>query len=250
MENTNIPSAENKAVLLMLSGGRDSFLSACKLLEQGYYLKLITYDNGCTIQSSRSADCAERIAKKYGSEKVEFLGVHSIASLFREFFIPYFNMPASDVAKKFGEVTISQLNCLICRTSMYIYSIQVCKELNIPTIAEGARKSQGFVVELDGMIQRYKALLEQYGIELLLPVHDLNSDWDRKNELMWRGFIPKTFEAQCLLGFPLDGPINQNIIEGVHKFYDEAVLPRLKERKLIDRPMCKNNNNFDELYIK
>ena len=104
MENTNISSTMDNTVLLMLSGGRDSFLSACKLLEQGYYLKLITYDNGCTIQSYRSEECAERIANKYGSEKVEFLGVRNIAGLFREFFTPYFNMSTSDVAKEYGEI--------------------------------------------------------------------------------------------------------------------------------------------------
>lgn len=40
-----IPQNEN-AVLLMLSGGRDSFLSACRLIEDGWYVHMITYDNG------------------------------------------------------------------------------------------------------------------------------------------------------------------------------------------------------------
>lgn len=241
MENGKISTNAGSTVLLMLSGGRDSFLSACNLLEQGYYLKMITYDNGCTIQSSSAGKCAERIIKAYGSEKAEFLGVHYIASLFREFFNPYFNMTTSELLSEFGDITISQLNCLLCRTSMYIYSLQVCKEQKITAIAEGARKSQGFVVELDGMTERYKYLLEQYGVELLLPVYDLDSDWDRKNELLWRKYKPKTDEAQCLLGVPIDRPISQNIIDGIHAFYDKAILPRIKKRKLIERPLCKNS---------
>ena len=109
------------------------------------------------------------------------------------------------------------------------------------------RKSQGFIVELDDMIGRYKTLLEKYEIEHLLPVYTLDSDWDRKNELMDRGFTPKTFEPQCLLGFPLDGPIGQNIIDGVHAYYDKVVLPRIEDRKLIYRPF--DQNNFKEIFV-
>jgi len=34
-------------VLLFFSGGNDSTLSACKLASAGYYVYLITFDNGC-----------------------------------------------------------------------------------------------------------------------------------------------------------------------------------------------------------
>ena len=38
---------EKKSVILMLSGGRDSFLSACHLLENpdNYLVKMVTFDN-------------------------------------------------------------------------------------------------------------------------------------------------------------------------------------------------------------
>ena len=44
---------ETKTVILMLSGGRDSFLAACRLLDDKnqYKIKMVTYDNGCSYGS-------------------------------------------------------------------------------------------------------------------------------------------------------------------------------------------------------
>ena len=44
-----MPESEKNSILLMLSGGRDSFLSACRLIEQGRRVHMITYDNKCIL---------------------------------------------------------------------------------------------------------------------------------------------------------------------------------------------------------
>jgi len=230
----------NKDVLLMFSGGKDSFLSACGLIEQGYKLKLITYNSGFVIQSLKPDDASNRLIQKYGTERVESLGTHFIPGLVREFFLPYFNMTMTELFREYGDITISQLNCLICRTIMYIYSIRMCRDLNISILAEGARKSQLFVIELEGMVERYRSLLLQYNIDYLLPVYDLVSDVDRGNELLRKGFIPSTNEDQCLLGVPLGQPVTNNVIKGVHAFFDKAILPRIQERNLIEKPLYKD----------
>ena len=54
---------EDKRALLMLSGGRDSFLSACLLIEEGYQVYMVTYDNGCISDigsTKRNLSCAVR----------------------------------------------------------------------------------------------------------------------------------------------------------------------------------------------
>ena len=55
----------DNAVLLMLSGGRDSFLSACKLLEdeKQYRVYMVTYDNGCICQLDKVKGVADRIIR-------------------------------------------------------------------------------------------------------------------------------------------------------------------------------------------
>ncbi len=238
----------NNTVLLMLSGGRDSFLSACKILEdsKNYKVKMVTYDNGCSYKSNNAKLTADRIIKQYGSERAEYLGVYKISSVIREFFFPYFNMKPNEQEKKYLGMTPSQFHCLTCRTSMYIYSILICKKYNISYIAEGGRKSQQFVIELPGMIERYTKLVESQGLHLLLPVYDMVDDWRRDNELMRRGFISKCFEAKCLIGVPINDSVDDTVIEGVHRYYDEEILKKINELNLLEN-LFFLDNEYDEL---
>lgn len=152
---------------------------------------MVTFDNGAGLQSYNAEYGAKRIIKRYGKDKADFLGIQSIAAIWRKFFLPYFNMKPSEIIKEYGELTISQFHCLACRSSMYIWSIVKAKQMRLKYIAEGARKNQGFVIELPGMINKFKNFLSEYSLELLLPVYELSSDWERKNLLLLRGFIPK-----------------------------------------------------------
>ena len=239
-------------VVLMLSGGKDSFLSACRLLEdpKEYTLFMVTYDNGCSYRSSDSAIVAKRIINKYGEDRAKFLGVYKISSIIREFFSPYFNMKPADQEKQFSGLTPSQFHCLICRTSMYLYSIWIAMLNGASFIAEGGRKDQEFVIELPGMaLERYPKLVKLAGMELLLPVYDLDSDWERDNELIARGYHCKTYEPKCLIGYPVNQSVDNSVIEGVHFYYDKVILPHIKKRELISIEKAKIyiNNNYDEL---
>lgn len=240
-------------VIVMHSGGRDSFLAACRLLEepQDYHLKMVTFDNGFSYCSGNAKGVYDRIAKKYGSERVEFLGVYKTSSVIREFFAPYFNMTPTEQAKEFFGLTPSQYHCLICRTAMYIYSIWLGLLNGSLYIAEGGRKSQEFVIELPGMAQkRYPALVQSVGMELLLPVYDLSDNWERDNELLSRGYLCKSLEGKCLIGFPVNNSIDENVIKGVHAYYDKVILPRIEERELLTINCAQRyiGNGYDELH--
>lgn len=241
------------SVLLMLSGGRDSFLAACKLLEdkEKYHIYMVTFDNGCIYQLENVRTVAERIIKRYGSDRAEYLGVYKTSSIAREFFFPYFNMKPAEQLDRFSGMTPSQFHCMICRTAMYVYAINLCKKHNIHYIAEGGRKSQQFVIELPGFAeQRYKQLVESQGLELLLPVYDMESDWERDNELMLRSFICKCMEAKCIIGVPINGSVDQSVIDGVHAYYDQIVLTCISERKLLENASAipESCDDYDELY--
>jgi len=219
-----------KEVIVLFSGGRDSFLTACKLIENGYKIYMVTFENGIGLQGYNAKYAAEKIIKKYGNDKAEFLGVQCIAGFWREFFLPYYNMKPSEIIKEFGELTISQFHCLTCRMSMYIWSIIKAKQMGIKYIAEGARENQGFVVELPIFISKLKNFLKEYNIDLLLPVYKLNSDHKRKDELLIRGFLPKTLEPQCLIGVPLpSGQAPDNEVQGAAiNYLEKIIIPRAK----------------------
>lgn len=253
----------NRAVLLMLSGGRDSFLAACRLLddpEKCEKLYMVTYDNGCMCEVDRVKSVADRIIERYGADRAEYLGVFSIAGIAREFFHPYFNMTPEEQKERFQGMTPSQFHCLVCRTSMYIHSIWLCKIKGIHYIAEGGRKSQQFVIEQEGMaLKRYPELVESAGLKLLLPVYDLdkdwvpdedfNADWERDNELLMHGYRIKCDEAKCLISVPSNGSIDQSVIDGVHAYYDEVMLPRIQKRGLLKNEaiLLYNPNAYSEL---
>jgi len=231
-----------KKVILMLSGGRDSFLAACRLLDKSpdYYLYMVTYDNGCSYCSENAKYVAERIIAKYGENRAKYLGVYKIGCVIREFFSPYFNMKPEEQMKKFAGLTPSQFHCLICRTSMYIYSIWMALLNDASFIAEGGRKDQEFVIELPGMArERFPALVQLAGLDLLLPVYELDDNWIRDNELLARGFLCKSMEAKCLIGYPTNQSVDQSVIEGVHAYYDQVILPRIMQRKLLSLDKAK-----------
>lgn len=112
--------------------------------------------------------------------------------------------------------------------------LALCKSFSCQCISDGARCSQGFTVDLTSIIQRFKRLVNDNGLELILPVLDLESDWDRKNELLLHGIVPKVLEPQCLVGVPLPEGItlDESIVAGVCRFFDLEVLPKCQE--LID----------------
>lgn len=239
-------------VLVMLSGGRDSFLATCRLLDSpnNYSVKMVTYDNGCSYQSGNAKMVAERIIQQYGAQRAEYLGVYKIGGIIREFFFPYFNLKPEEQMKLFAGLTPSQFHCLICRTSMYIYSVWLCKKYGISYLAEGGRKVQQFVVELPGMIkERYPAMLKRENIELLLPVYELEDDWERDNELLRRNFLCKSYEAKCMVGVPIRGSVDESVIEGVHNYFDQVVLKRIEELELLSEKNCLLylDKQYDEL---
>lgn len=234
-----------KKVLLLYSGGKDSLLSTLLLIEQGYQVYLIHYDNSFEIGSNNVKRGFKRLEKKYGSDKIKFLGIKKIDAIFRELIKDFYNIKLNDIVKKYGNISVSQFNCLACRLSMYIQSIILCKRLNINYVADGARVSQKFAIEQNAMLDLFKLLFEKYNISFLLPVKNLNDDFQEKNDLLIRGVIPKANESQCLLGMPLEkNTIDDDILDATVKVYKELLFSKID--LLVKRYL---NIDFGEEYL-
>ena len=107
---------------------------------------------------------------------------------------------------------------------MYLYALYYCKNNGISYLAEGARESQGFSIELPEMRDRLTNLCSNNGIELLLPVYDLNSDQRRKRMLADRGVTTKTLEPQCNLGCPMPSPLTNEERRDLAAYYDNELI--------------------------
>lgn len=215
--------------LLMFSGGRDSWLSCCRLVEDGYKVLMVHFDNGKSVGSENVAATAKRVKEVYGN-KVTYLGTVSIAGIWRQFFLPYMSMMPTEVRNEWGELPFSQFCCLTCRSAMYTWAIMKCLANGIGFLAEGARKSQNWPMMQPSMVERFKKLLEPYSIELLLPVFSVENNWERKNLLLMRNFIPKVLEPQCLLGveLPYGASPPKEVQEAVEAYFDSCVLGRAR----------------------
>lgn len=217
-------------VLVLFSGGKDSFYLTLLMLEKGYDVKLVFYENGYGLKASNAIETAKRIQQKYGNDRVEILEIQRIEAIWREFLYLFYNKKPSEILKEYGETTISQFNCLSCRLSMYVMSIILCKKMDIKLVVDGARKSQLFAIEQDALLERFKGFFEKYNIEIDYPLKDFKDDFELKNQLLIRGFVPKTIEPQCLLGMPISNKdITSEIIESTANVFDKLLLEKANE---------------------
>lgn len=218
-----------KEALILFSGGKDSFLSTLLMLKKEYKVNLVTYDNGCELMCKNVLTGAKRIQKKYGEDKVKIIGIKKIDAIFREMISNLYNYDINYIKDNFGNITISQINCLSCRLSMYIMSIIICKQNKINLVIDGARRCQLFLVEQDIMIQEFKKLFNYYCLEIDFPLLDEEDDFKIKNMLLANGFVPKMNESQCLLGIPIKNKLSNDIIEGCLNVYKKELYPKIDD---------------------
>ena len=96
-----------KEALVLFSGGKDSLLSTIKYLDNDYKVYLITYDNSCGIGMINVKSTVNRLIKKYGNDRIEFIGIKDISAIFRNFIVPFYNYKFDYITDEFGVITIS-----------------------------------------------------------------------------------------------------------------------------------------------
>ena len=207
-------------VALLFSGGRDSLLAGALLLEQGYRVHFLTCDNGHIDYVKRAKETVFELKDKGACVIPPII---STASLFYNLMLPEWQRKSAERIKLYPEVQTYQIHCLTCRYAMYVEAISYCKKHNISYLAEGARKSQGFFIELPEMRDRLVELCSSQGITLLLPVYDLESDQKRKRMLADRGLTTKTLEPQCNLGSPIPTPLSDVERRDLTLYYEKEL---------------------------
>ena len=229
---------KEKKALVLFSGGLDSTLTTCKMIESDYKVTLVHYDNGCSSGTENVLVMAQRLIDRYGKKSVDFWGTGMIIGYFKVLSSSEILSDPAQLVQKYPHLTMQQFTCLACRSAMYVYSILLCQKLGISVVAEGARKSQLFALEQEKMILKYKKLLKKFQIKLVTPLLTLETDKDREIELMIRGIIPKNYESQCWLGTPMEKALTSKQERDVLKIFDDEIKPKclklIKMSKKID----------------
>ncbi|MCJ7631405.1 hypothetical protein MUP77_03245 [Candidatus Bathyarchaeota archaeon] len=225
-----MPAKKEKTCLLMFSGGYDTLLAPCYLVENGYRVVLVTYNNGVEINLKAAEENAKRLMTLYGN-KITFKGAKSIIGIWRELFL----LPYLLGREKFEyNLVPMEMMCLSCRTSMYIRSIADCHLSGIRYIAEGARESQKYPEQQSLVMEVFKKLCKSNSVKLILPVYEIEGKEKVKEELMMRNIVPKTTEPYCTFAMPLYeyAPLEQRVKE-MRRFMVRYLIP--KAQTIIDK---------------
>lgn len=238
-----------KEVLLFYSGGLDSKLAAIYLIFKGYHVNLIHFDNGSSIGTERIVEGFKELEQRFGSDKISYLGIVSTFGMMKRF-SKINNLKFSTMIEKYGNTTISQYQCLPCRSAMYYYGALIALEKGISIVATGSRKSQQFAIEQPQMIEEYRRFLNHLGLELLTPVYDLVDDYERKLESGDLNLLTSPYESQCLLGYHIEEeyPVDEEAVRGIVKIFQETILPEM--HRLIQTESEKQRIKYLEYYEK
>lgn len=228
-------SMERKEALVHFSGGLDSLLATIKTIEEGYRAVLINYNNGAMGSLGYVNIGYERLKERYGSDLLRLWGYGLTVGYFKALRDEFYQMTTKELALLVPHLSMGQINCLTCRSAMYIFSVLVCQREKINVVVDGARRSQGFVLERDLMIKRYKDFFNSYGISFLTPVLDLESDYERELAILLRGISPIPTDDKCFLGVPItfeDEDIMQRRDNEAVNIWDNNLKPKCY--KLVD----------------
>lgn len=190
--------------LVLFSGGRDSFISACMCVERNYIVNLITFNNGSIAGEGNILTSVKRLQEVYGEDKVKYCGVSFIWGTIGEYRSDVFDLHMKEISNKYPNLKISQLNCLHCQTAMWVHAIAYCVSNKIPRLCVGYRYTDEFCTGDSLWNGKVEGLAHDHGIDVVTPLWDKQKwkeqPWLRNYELAQRGFSPKVLEPKCFIG--------------------------------------------------
>lgn len=200
-------TAESKRVLVLFSGGKDSFLTACKYLDAGYSVGLLSFNNGALAAEKHLLHGATRLSNRYGADRVQYEGVYNTAATISRLKEWYANQSYMVLRTEFSNLVPTQVMCLHCQVAMWIAAIAYADARHFDAIATGYHKSDEFCTGSTKFIRAMSALAGVRRIHVDTPLWEEADDgvpWEvwRDLQMTSRGFEPSVLEPKCMLGMP------------------------------------------------
>lgn len=221
-------------VLVLFSGGKDSFLSACRLIMDGYTADLISFNNGAVANEKILAKSAQRLVNRYGESRVKYAGCYNTAAVVQSLSGWQSDAPWSELGSRYPDLYISQARCLACQTAMWAAGIAYAVARRIPAAACGYKASDVYCTGEQAYWDRVSAMASAHGIRLLRPVWDDTAwlaepgDMGRNLEMENAGFSPVAFEPKCLIGRPADR-MGAGGLDCMERYLDDVLVPAARE---------------------
>lgn len=217
--------------LVMFSGGKDSFLTACRLAEIGRQVELISFNNGAVVGEENIGHGVKRLQNRYGEDKVQFVGVYNTAALMQRVEHNWVYGSWKELGEKYPGCVNAQVRCLHCQTCMWLAAIAYAKAKGIKEIAAGYKSTDLFCTGMEKWIDRIAYVAEQHGIVVGFPLWE-TPEWGeypevgRDYEMLSRGFEPCVLEPKCLIGCPVQDRVGE---EDMLRYFDDCVVVSMDE---------------------
>lgn len=174
---------------ILFSGGLDSSLAVCKMIETGYRVELLHFDQGALISNNLVSIRYNELEKVY-SNCIKGINHFNISGLFRRIAL----VSLEEDIKKYN----ISLICVGCKLAMYVQSIIFCKKNEIQCMADGSTERQSrYGEQREVSLDFVKNLYNEYGILYKNPVYTLEKK-EIKYGLFDRGMTIQPLEDTCL----------------------------------------------------
>lgn len=189
--------------LVLYSGGKDSFLTACDMIAKfGMDVVLFSCNNGALVAESNLKHGVHRLQDNFGDDHVTFAGVYGITSIIQRLNSWWVNSPIIEIAKRYPNVTECQVRCMNCQTAMWVAAMAYAKAKDIRMIAAGYKAIDGFCTGISNYISALTALAEELKLSLMFPRWECENAFTRDTTMISYGFQPTVLEPKCMLGTP------------------------------------------------
>lgn len=174
---------------ILFSGGLDSSLAVCKMIEKGYRVELLHFDQGALISNNLVSIRYNELEKAY-SNCIKGINHFNISGLFRRIAL----VSLEEDIKKYNV----SLVCVGCKLAMHVQSVIFCKKHEIQCMADGSTERQSrYGEQREVALDFVKDLYNEYGISYENPVYTLEKK-EIKYGLFDRGMTIQPLEDTCL----------------------------------------------------
>jgi len=147
---------------IMFTGGQDSTVATCALLEEGRKVHLLSFNNGLCIRLSKPSERVKELTKLFGIEKITHKLIDSQEAM------KFLKSNSTKLVRKYKSPLIFDL---ICRFAMEMNTIIYCKKNNVPSVADGNNVAQNQIfMQQKEYLDVSDDFYGQFGIESLHPV--------------------------------------------------------------------------------
>ena len=178
-----------KISAVLFSGGLDSSLAVCAMIEKGYDVHLLHYDTGALI-SNNLVNIRYAELKKIYEECIIRLYERNVSGGFRRIAL----VSLEEDIKKYGVSLI----CVGCKLAMHVQCIIYCKNNGIRCVADGSTERQKrYGEQREVSLEFIKKFYQEYDIDYRNPIYNLDKKII-KYGLFDRGMTIQPLEDTCL----------------------------------------------------